>query len=196
MYSAKRNLSKNLHKKCLPGPVNSPQSRPPQRHPQKRNMQKITAFVLVLAVLVATCHPVMAKKSKKGPKITHKVYFDISIGGKDAGACSTFSSSCPLPPKHSWCTRRHRARVLLLRIKFQSVCDAAVRLAVHKPPLMAPRPRARGCFLFCERGKRLRSFMFAAHVAWSSSSVTLTAGASALSASNPLACFTVVMSLG
>jgi len=27
----------------------------------------------------------MAKKEKKGPKITNKVYFDITIGGKEAG---------------------------------------------------------------------------------------------------------------
>jgi len=37
-------------------------------------------------LLVAVClEPAHAKKDKKGPKVTTKVFFDISIGGKDAG---------------------------------------------------------------------------------------------------------------
>lgn len=34
-----------------------------------------------LTVLLA----LTAAKTKKGPKVTHKVYFDIAIGGKEAG---------------------------------------------------------------------------------------------------------------
>merc|ERR1712216_242329 len=42
---------------------------------------KMSKLVLVLVLALG----VDAKKAKKGPKITHKVYFDITIGGEDAG---------------------------------------------------------------------------------------------------------------
>jgi len=48
-------------------------------------MRTGTAVLLALALLVAVCQPALAKK-KKGPKVTTKVFFDITIGGKEAGA--------------------------------------------------------------------------------------------------------------
>ena len=41
----------------------------------------LIAFIVVLAIVSTT----EAKKKKKGPKITSKVFFDITIDGKDAG---------------------------------------------------------------------------------------------------------------
>ena len=41
----------------------------------------LIAFIVVLAIVTTT----EAKKKKKGPKITSKVFFDITIDGKDAG---------------------------------------------------------------------------------------------------------------
>lgn len=41
-------------------------------------------------VLCLVCQPALAKKDKKGPKVTVKVFFDISIGGKDAGVFLPF----------------------------------------------------------------------------------------------------------
>jgi hypothetical protein len=49
-------------------------------------MRSTTVAVLALVLLVAVCQPALAKKEKKGPKITQKVFFDITIGGKEAGA--------------------------------------------------------------------------------------------------------------
>merc|ERR1712216_968765 len=48
-------------------------------------MRATTALVLGLALLAAVCHPADAAKKKKGPKVTTKVYFDATIGGKEAG---------------------------------------------------------------------------------------------------------------
>eukprot|EP00802_Teleaulax_amphioxeia_P026407 Tamp_27472.p1 GENE.Tamp_27472~~Tamp_27472.p1 ORF type:complete len:211 (-),score=79.40 Tamp_27472:219-851(-) len=48
-------------------------------------MRATTALVLGLALLAAVCHPADAAKKKKGPKVTTKVYFDVTIGGKEAG---------------------------------------------------------------------------------------------------------------
>jgi hypothetical protein len=52
-----------------------------------------TAFVLGLALLIAVLAGAEAKKKSKGPKVTVKVFFDITIGGKEAGAFL----SCVLP---------------------------------------------------------------------------------------------------
>ena len=41
----------------------------------------LIAFIVVLAIVSTT----EAKKKKKGPKITSKVFFDVTIDGKDAG---------------------------------------------------------------------------------------------------------------
>merc|ERR1711937_827391 len=46
--------------------------------PFRVKMSKLV-FVLVLALGVAVC------TAKKGPKVTNKVYFDMKIGGEDAG---------------------------------------------------------------------------------------------------------------
>merc|ERR1712216_615798 len=51
----------------------------------KKRMRSTTVAVLALVLLVAVCQPALAKKEKKGPKITQKVFFDITIGGKEAG---------------------------------------------------------------------------------------------------------------
>ena len=44
------------------------------------------ACVLGLALLIAVLAGAEAKKKSKGPKVTVKVFFDITIGGKEAGA--------------------------------------------------------------------------------------------------------------
>ena len=41
----------------------------------------LIAIVVVLAIVSST----EAKKKKKGPKVTSKVFFDVTIDGKDAG---------------------------------------------------------------------------------------------------------------
>merc|ERR1719287_2758 len=48
-------------------------------------MRSTTVALVALLLLVAVCQPTLAKKEKKGPKITQKVFFDITIGGKEAG---------------------------------------------------------------------------------------------------------------
>lgn len=52
---------------------------------------KATIFVLLLAVMSAIA------SAKMGPKVTHEVYFDISIGGKPAGRVvfALFGSTVP-----------------------------------------------------------------------------------------------------
>ena len=62
-------------------------------------MRTPTLSLICLVLLLSVCHPAMAKKEKKGPKITNKVYFDITIGGKEAGLqrhCSPLLSASPL----------------------------------------------------------------------------------------------------
>ena len=50
-------------------------------------MRGFKASLLCLVLLAAVCHQAdAAKKKSKGPKVTMKVYFDVSIGGKEAGA--------------------------------------------------------------------------------------------------------------
>jgi len=53
-------------------------------------MASMRALVVGLLVLCLVCQPALAKKDKKGPKVTVKVFFDISIGGKDAGVFLPF----------------------------------------------------------------------------------------------------------
>ncbi len=48
-------------------------------------MRSTTGLLLGLALLATICHPADAAKKKKGPKVTTKVYFDVTIGGKEAG---------------------------------------------------------------------------------------------------------------
>jgi len=48
-------------------------------------MQSRTVALVALVLMVAVCTPALAKKDKKGPKITMKVFFDVTIGGKEAG---------------------------------------------------------------------------------------------------------------
>ena len=53
---------------------------------QSSSWGKWTARLLLLAfVALLVTAGVDAKKVKKGPKITHKVFFDVSIGGEPAG---------------------------------------------------------------------------------------------------------------
>jgi len=53
---------------------------------QSSSWGKWTARLLLLAfVALLVTAGVDAKKAKKGPKITHKVFFDVSIGGEPAG---------------------------------------------------------------------------------------------------------------
>lgn len=53
-------------------------------------LNRKTVFLAVLVCILA-CAAVSdaADKKKKGPKVTTKVYFDITIGGKEAGRFST-----------------------------------------------------------------------------------------------------------
>lgn len=51
----------------------------------KRTSANWTKILLVVAVACLAFGAVEAKKAKKGPKITHTVYFDIEIGGEAAG---------------------------------------------------------------------------------------------------------------
>ena len=51
----------------------------------KRTSTNWTKILLVVAVACLAFGAVEAKKAKKGPKITHTVYFDIEIGGEAAG---------------------------------------------------------------------------------------------------------------
>merc|ERR1711990_625498 len=44
-----------------------------------------TRLLLLAFVALLVTAGVDAKKAKKGPKITHKVFFDVSIGGEPAG---------------------------------------------------------------------------------------------------------------
>merc|ERR1712070_369818 len=48
-------------------------------------MRTTHALLIGLALLALVASPALAKKEKKGPKITQKVFFDITIGGKEAG---------------------------------------------------------------------------------------------------------------
>jgi hypothetical protein len=48
-------------------------------------MRSTTVALVALVLLGVVCTPALAKKDKKGPKITTKVFFDITIGGKEAG---------------------------------------------------------------------------------------------------------------
>ena len=50
-------------------------------------MQRSTSIILLVAVLVACWY--IAEAKKKGPKVTTKVFFDITIDGKDAGKVFT-----------------------------------------------------------------------------------------------------------
>ena len=50
-------------------------------------MRTTHALLIGLALLALVASPALAKKEKKGPKITQKVFFDITIGGKEAGSC-------------------------------------------------------------------------------------------------------------
>ena len=50
-----------------------------------RTSSRLTKLLLVIAVACLVAGAADAKKSKKGPKITHTVYFDVSIGGAPAG---------------------------------------------------------------------------------------------------------------
>ena len=56
-------------------------------------MRLTTTALVGLLLLVAVCQPTLAKKEKKGPKITTKVFFDITIGGKEAGDSPTHDSA-------------------------------------------------------------------------------------------------------
>ena len=64
-------------------------------------MRSTTVAVLALVLLVAVCQPALAKKEKKGPKITQKVFFDITIGGKEAGAGPPASLECAFLIMHA-----------------------------------------------------------------------------------------------
>ena len=44
-----------------------------------------TKFLIALLVILAVFSAVEGKKKGKGPKVTSKVYFDVTIDGKDAG---------------------------------------------------------------------------------------------------------------
>ena len=50
-----------------------------------RTSSRLTKLLLVIAVACLVAGAADAKKSKRGPKITHTVYFDVSIGGAPAG---------------------------------------------------------------------------------------------------------------
>ena len=68
---------------------------------QSSSWGKWTTRLLLLAfVALLVTAGVDAKKAKKGPKITHKVFFDVSIGGEPAG---THLHGCmtPLLCRHS-----------------------------------------------------------------------------------------------
>ena len=66
-------------------------------------MRTTHALLIGLALLALVASPALAKKEKKGPKITQKVFFDITIGGKEAGSCHRTLRVCCLRPK--WATR-------------------------------------------------------------------------------------------
>jgi hypothetical protein len=40
-------------------------------------------FITLVALLIVSAHG--ADEGKRGPKVTHKVFFDISIDGKEIG---------------------------------------------------------------------------------------------------------------
>jgi hypothetical protein len=46
---------------------------------------RVVTLVAVLAVVMLAMTAVHVQGKSKGPKITHKVFFDISIGNKPAG---------------------------------------------------------------------------------------------------------------
>merc|ERR1712070_850106 len=48
-------------------------------------MRTTWGLLIGLALLALVASPALAKKEKRGPKITQKVFFDITIGGKEAG---------------------------------------------------------------------------------------------------------------
>jgi peptidylprolyl isomerase len=52
---------------------------------QNNNIMNPTKFLIALVVVLAVFSAAEAKKKGKGPTISSKVYFDVTIDGKDAG---------------------------------------------------------------------------------------------------------------
>ena len=80
-----------------------------------RTSSRLTKLLLVIAVACLVAGAADAKKSKKGPKITHTVYFDVSIGGAPAGRVERACTA--RPSRRRWRTSAPRHRREGLRVQ-------------------------------------------------------------------------------